>query len=272
MSSTSSQPEDTNGSSAKIEDKSQPEVEVIDGSDEKENSGGGFFGVFRKSPTNNITTRKNASRKSSSNKLSTSEDKMQQRKIVKGVQPPSGDDTSPSTDAAKDEVIDDKDIDRDAKRFALPGNAPSVENQMQQSMSEKTKKERMDTAASMKGEKKAKQLEEKRKTAAPSSDKNLRGVEGEGKSSTTTTVKPKDSIFSVESERADQKRTVGGAALNVDAEPVEKKMKVDVSDEEDDTTGKSSVVKSWLGGVKLVAVAAVVAVGALVLIRAARKK
>uniref|UniRef100_A0A7R9WA13 Uncharacterized protein n=1 Tax=Pseudictyota dubia TaxID=2749911 RepID=A0A7R9WA13_9STRA len=272
MSSLVSKEETSIGSTKEVDEKL--ESEVTDGLTPKESSSGnGFFGVFKKS-TNNVTTRK--SRRSSSKKqqsssvTSSTEEAMQQRKIVKAIKPPSGDAADAPTDAttatAEDaEVVDDKDIDRDAKRFALPGNAPSVEDATQQSMSEKAKKDRMDAAAAIKDEKKAKVLDEKRKAAATSIDG------GADKGASTTVTKPKDSIFSVESERADQKRTVGSASLPVDAEPVEKKMKVGATGDEDETEGKSST-KSWLGGVKLVAVAAVVAVGAFVLLRAARKK
>lgn len=240
-----------------------------------------LFGVTKTTDTDAKVATKRARNKVSNRKQTLSHpppgasdkqgDGLAGRKIVKAIPPPerSGEDLNDHLNLLTDP--DDAETDKDAKRCALPSKSPSAEREAQERLTEKMKKERREVIASASKERKETMLEEKRK--APQSKNRSSSIDSaKDTDETPLPQKRMADIFSVESKFPEHKRTVGTAALPVDNEPVEKKVKVDTAEGDD---GRDKVeTKSW--GLRWIAsaasAAAVAVLVALGLAKALRKK
>jgi len=247
-------------------DDKQP-TESTDSSESRNGVGENDFAVGTADPktSNARRVRTKSSRKKTGADNKQTDDTIQ-RKIVKAIQPPeiSGD-SVPQTDTSKDGG-QDKDIDRDAKRYALPGKSPTAEGEAQRKLTDKARKERQDAAAFAKKKSKEEKLLEKRKAMPPSGQDHDGGNDTE-QAGTDHAQQPKPRIFSVESEFPEHKRTVEKAALPIDSEPVEKKFKVD--SEGDRAAGDTE--KKWGLGLILPA-AAFLAASAVMVMKFLKKK
>ena len=233
-------------------------------SDSSGNGENGIQGMGDTKSSNHITRRRGSRRKNKSKKVKPpgngNSEGTPKRRVVKGKPPPDLGENRDPTDSIPsaaapnggNDPAEDKDIERDAVIYALPGSALATENETMKGVAEKRMKERIDDTRTKKYEK---VIEQRRKSVVE---------EGAPKSPAprpeTLRERILPSIFSVANKNPEHKRTVGLASLSKgEEEPLEKRPKLLAEEEgcEDDASTNKSPV-SW---VKAAAVAVAVIAG-----------